>query len=168
MSKKCLREPIALTIFCRIQHLTLNTMRCMTGTIAFGISFGINKQLPKIEHTNILPAALCSVNYTFLTLTTYVAAVYIPMTAVEAISFTTALLSSLFIFGLLIGSETKWVEVCIKRHCMGNQGIDGNLYVMNINKFQEHTIISTSKMTMRQHFVPNCPIILRGRSRIRP
>ncbi len=25
-----------------------------------------------------------------------------------------------------------------KRHCMRNPGTDGNLYVMNINKFQEH------------------------------
>ncbi len=82
-----------------------------SGAFGFGLFFGISKQLPRIECTNILPVTLFSVNNTFLTLASYIPPVYIPMAAVEALDLSTGLLSSLLIFGIFLRSETKWVEV---------------------------------------------------------
>ena len=83
----------------------------------FGIFFGITRQLPRIECANIQPVILYSVNYTIWALTAYVPPVYIPLAAVEALFQSTALVSSLLVFELLLKSETKWVEVSIKIMC---------------------------------------------------
>ncbi len=76
--------------------------------------FVITRQLPRIEHANIQPTVLYSVNLTFWALTAFVPPVYIPLAAVEAIFLSTALVSSLLVFGLFLRSETKWAEVSIR------------------------------------------------------
>ncbi len=94
-----------------VPHFFLNTLRCSTANIGIVIVLLYKRHIFWVGYMNIKPTALYSVSAALYGLSVYIPVVYIPLITTEACTNTTALLSSLIIFGLIKKEDIRIDQV---------------------------------------------------------
>ncbi len=94
-----------------VPHFFLNTLRCSVATIGIVIVLLCTKNVPRVKYVDFKPTALYCVSNNMYGLSCYIPIVYIPLVTTEACTITTALLSSLIIFGLIKKEEVRIDQV---------------------------------------------------------
>ncbi len=111
-----------------VPHFFLNTLRSSTATAGMTLVFLCTCCLPRVDNNDLKPTILYSVSGTLYGLSIYISVVYIPLVSAEACFTTTAILSSLIVFGLFEKEDIRIDQVSKYTSCItgGYINIFGN------------------------------------------